>query len=95
MNIIIQSVNFKTGNTLEKFIQEKVSKLFKHCTNIIRADIVLRKGESGNLENKVCEIRLVIPGYDHFVKAASGVYEKSILLAVKMLQTILRRNNTI
>ncbi len=94
MNIIIQSVNFRTGSTLENFIREKVSKLFNHCTNIIRADIVLRKGENGNLENKLCEIRLIIPGYDHFVKVGSGRYEKSILEAVETLQKILRRNKT-
>lgn len=94
MNILIQSVNFRTGRTLEKFIREKVSRVFNHCNNIIRADIVLRKGENGNLENKLCEIRLIIPGYDHFVKVGSDVYEKSILQAVDTLQKILRRNKT-
>lgn len=94
MNIIIQSVNFKASIALESFIREKVSKLFNHCANIIRADVVLRKKENGNLENKLCEIRLIIPGYDHFVKVGSEVYEKSILQAVDTLQNILRRNKT-
>jgi len=94
MNIIIQSVNFKASSALENFVREKVSKLFNHCDNIMRADIVLRKRENGNLENKLCEIRLIIPGYDHFVKVGSEVYEKSILRAVDTLQKILRRNKT-
>lgn len=94
MNIIIQSVNFKASSALESFIREKVSKLFNHCDNIIRADVVLHKKENGNLENKLCEIRLIIPGYDHFVKVGSEVYEKSILQAVDTLQKILRRNKT-
>lgn len=94
MNIIIQSVNFKASSALENFVREKVSKLFNHCDNLIRADVVLRKKENGNLENKLCEIRLIIPGYDHFVKVASEVYGKSILQAVDTLQKILRRNKT-
>ena len=94
MNIIIQSVNFKASSALENFVREKVRKLFNHCDNIMRADIVLRKRENSNLENKLCEIRLIIPGYDHFVKVGSEVYEKSILLAVDTLQKILRRNKT-
>lgn len=94
MNIIIQSVNFKASSALEDFVREKVSKLFNHCDDIMRADIVLRTRENGNLENKLCEIRLVIPGYDHFVKVGSEIYEKSILRAVDTLQNILRRNKT-
>lgn len=94
MNIIIQSVNFKASSALETFVREKISKLFNHCDNIIRADVVLRRKENGNLKNKLCLIRLIIPGYDHFVKVGSDVYEKSILQAVATLQKILRRNKT-
>src|SRR5438874_381458 len=93
MEIIINSVNFKSG-TLEAFIREKVGKLFIKCNNIIRANIVLRQTEEGKTENKLCEIRLMIPGYDHLVKKSTGVYEKSVLQAVKVLQKIIRRRKT-
>ena len=33
----------------------------------------------------------MIPGYDHFVKKSTGVYEKSVSQAVEVLQKILRR----
>lgn len=91
MEIIISTINFKTGTSLETFVREKVSKLFNHCKTIIRAHVILREGENGNPENKQCEIRLMIPGYDHFVKKSTGVYEKSISQAVEVLQKILRR----
>lgn len=91
MEIIISTLNFKTDTTLETYVREKVSKLFNHCKTIIRANVILREGENGSLENKQCEIRLMIPGYDHFVKKSTGVYEKSISQAVEVLQKILRR----
>lgn len=94
MNIIIKSVDFKTGKTLEAFVKNKVSKLFRQCGNIIRANVILRKGESKNPENKLCEIRLVVPGYDHFVKKSTGEYYKSVSQSVDVLQEILRRNKT-
>lgn len=94
MEILINAVNFKAGTTLEAFVREKVSKLFNLHNHIIQANVILRKVENGNLENRLCEIRLVIPGYDHFVKVSSDVYEKSILQAVKKLQKILRRSKT-
>ena len=91
MQIIINSVNFKTAITLETFVREKVSKLFNQCDKIIRANVILRESEKGNPENKLCEIRLMIPGNDHFVRKCTAVYEKSILQAVEVLQKIIRR----
>ena len=91
MEIIINSVNFKADTALETFVKEKVSKLFNQCDNIIRANVILRETEKGNPENKLCEIRLMIPGNDHIVKKCTAVYEKSILQAVEVLQKIIRR----
>jgi ribosome-associated translation inhibitor RaiA len=91
MEIIINSVNFKPGTKLERFVREKVSKLFNKSDQIIRAKVVLRQVESRNPENKLCEIRLMIPGNDHFVRKCTDVYEKSVLLSVEVLQKIIRR----
>ncbi len=94
MNIIIKSVDFKAGKALETFVKNKVSKLFRQCGSIISANVMLRKGESKSPENKLCEIRLVIPGYDHFVKKSTGEYYTSVSQSVDVLQEILRRNKT-
>lgn len=91
MDIIIKSVNFKPAFRLEQFIREKISKLFNQSATIIRADVILRKNEDNNPENKLCEIRLIVPGYDHFVAKTTEAYEKSVLEAVKILQKLLRR----
>ena len=91
METIISATNFKIDTSLETFVTKKVRKLFNHCQTIIRANVILREGEKGNPENKICEIRLVIPGYDHFVKKSTDVYEKSVSEAASALQKILRR----
>lgn len=92
MNIIIKSIDFNAGRNLETFAREKVKKLFRQCNNIIRANVILRKGSSKNHENKLCEIRLVVPGYDHYVKKSSAGYHRSVSQSVDALQEILRRN---
>ncbi|MEO6548437.1 MAG: HPF/RaiA family ribosome-associated protein [Ferruginibacter sp.] len=92
MNITIQSLNFKAGNNLESFITEKVSKLFKQSDYIMRAEVTLRQGDSGNPNNKLCEIRLMIPGNDHFVSKSTDLYEKSVLASVRTLQKMLNRS---
>lgn len=90
MNITIQSLDFKAGDSLRDFIVEKVGKLFRHSDRIIRAEVVLRRGNNGNLQNRLCEIRLIIPGHDHFVSKSTDGYEKSILESVRTMQKILR-----
>ncbi len=94
MDIIIQAKDFKIGNSLHAFVTDKVGKLYSKCKRIIRAEVILRQGGHAELNNKLCEIRLLVPGNDHIVKVNSSVYEKSILKAVNVLQKILRRNKT-
>jgi ribosomal subunit interface protein len=92
--IILQSVQFKASPQLKQFVEEKVSKLLEQDASIIRADITLFEGASGNPKNQFCEIQLSVPGENHFVKKNSENYEKSVMAAVEALQKILRRQKT-
>ena len=67
MDIIIQSPGFIAGERLENYIREKLEK-FENRENIIRADVTLYIGSDSNPANNYCEIRLEVPGNDHFVK---------------------------
>ena len=91
MNITIQTLHFKADKELETFVRDKVSKLFDQSNKIIRAEISLFEGGSGETNKYYCEIRLVIPGYDHFVKKNSYSYEQSVLDAIDALQTIISK----
>lgn len=93
-NITFQSIHFKASSQLEDFLQEKVSKLFEQDSSIIRADVTLFEGASGNPKNQFCEIQLSVPGENHFVKKNSENYEKSIMDAISSLQKVLRRKKT-
>lgn len=90
MDIIIQSLGFKASIDLEAFIQEKLGKLTPN-DNIIRANVTLFQGSDNNPTNNYCEIRLEVPGNDHFVKKSSDVFEKSVVEAVDTLQKMLHK----
>ena len=94
MIIIIKSADFKVGKGLETFIRGKVKKIFTQSNNIIRANVMLRKEAGRTPKNKLCEIRLEVPGYDHFVKKSSEGYGKSVSQSVNVLQKILRRSKS-
>ena len=68
MKINLQSLHFKASDNLKEFVEDKVGKLSRFDDKIISADVTLFSDDGKSIDNKVCEIRLVVPGYDDFVK---------------------------
>jgi putative sigma-54 modulation protein len=91
MDVIIQSLGFKAGEELEGYIREKLGKLTPN-DHIVRANVTLFLGPNSSATNTYCEIRLEVPGNDHFVKEHSAEFEQSVDAAVNTLQGILRKN---
>ena len=91
MKINLQSLHFKASDHLKDFIDEKVGKLAHFDDKIISADVTLFTDDGNNTDNKFCEIRLSVPGYDDFVEKNGESYEAATSDAVDTLQTILRR----
>jgi ribosome-associated translation inhibitor RaiA len=83
MDIIIQSLGFTAGDALEGFIREKLSGL--KSDNIIRANVSLFLGPKSNPEHSYCEIRLEVPGNDHFVKKHGAYFETAVSECVDVL----------
>ncbi len=86
MNIQINTVKFKVDKKLKIFIEDKVEKLTSLYDGVFRSDITLRLENNENLENKIAEIRLNIPGYDLFAKKQCKTFEESIDTAVEALR---------
>lgn len=93
MDIIIQSLGFTAGQSLESFIQEKVNTLKSDV--IVRANVVLYKGPASNPENDYCEIRLEVPGNDLFVKKSGAYFETSVSECVDVLNKMIKKNRDI
>jgi putative sigma-54 modulation protein len=90
MEIIIQSLGFTAGDSLENYVREKLDKFDKEA-RIVRANVVLFIGPDSNPNKCYCEIRLEVPGKDHFVKKSSDSFETAILDAVNTLQFTMRK----
>ena len=90
MDIIIQSLGFKAGEDLENYVREKLEKLSPK-DHIVRANVTLFLGPDRATPNTYCEIRLEVPGNDHFIKESSPDFEQSIDSAVNKLQAAIRK----
>ncbi|CAN5155373.1 hypothetical protein BH20BAC1_BH20BAC1_19450 [soil metagenome] len=83
MKINLQSLHFTASDQLKEFVNEKVSKLENYYERIISADVTLSAEDAKIQENKTCEIRLVIPGNDDFVKKSAESFEEAISNSVE------------
>lgn len=94
MKINLQTLKFKAKEELNNFVTEKVSKLERFDDKIMSADVTLFLDGASVPENKICEIRLIVPGYDDFVKKNAATFEEAISSSVDTLQKILRRKKS-
>ena len=92
MSIKINSVQFKADKKLEDFIESKVSKLIKHHNDVIGAEIILKLENTPDLDNKIAEIKIEIPGNDLFAKKQSKSFESSTDIAVEALRRQLKKH---
>ncbi len=86
MNIKINSVKFSPTRKLETFVEDRVKKLGLYYDDIIGAEIFLKVENSQNLDNKVTEIKLDIPGSELFAKKQSKSFEESTDNAIDALR---------
>ena len=94
MNVRINAVRFDADTKLVEFIEKKVSKLARYFDDIITAEVFLKLENTPDLENKVVEIKLDIPGSDLFASKQSKSFEESTVVVVDALkQQILKHKD--
>ncbi|MDR2038402.1 MAG: ribosome-associated translation inhibitor RaiA [Bacteroidales bacterium] len=85
MDIKINSVHFDADQKLIDHVNKKISKLGQFFDGIIGAEVFLRLENVQDDENKIAEIRLLIPGSDLFVKKQSKTFEEAVNKSVETL----------
>ena len=94
MDIKVHSIHFDADVKLIEFINSKLKKLIQFYVDILGAEVFLRLDRAGDLENKVVEIRLNIPGNELFAKKNSKTFEESTDLCVEALRRQIRKHKT-
>ncbi len=86
MNIQVQAIHFKADQKLIQFVNEKVSKLEHMFDHIISGEVFLKLDKSTDKENKIAEVKLLIPGKELFAKKQCKSFEEAADLAVEALR---------
>lgn len=85
MNIHIKTLGFTPNEILTDFVHKKVGKLSRFYDRIISGEVSLCIENSDIKENKLCNIRLVIPGNDLLARAQCKTFEEAVDHTVDVL----------
>lgn len=86
MKVQTQAVHFTADEKLLAFIDKKLSKLDQFYDKIINAEVFLKLENSGQVKDKIAEVKLNIPGTSLITKESQKTFEASIDFAVDSLK---------
>ncbi|MBL7900117.1 MAG: ribosome-associated translation inhibitor RaiA [Crocinitomicaceae bacterium] len=86
MDLQVHSLHFDADKKLIEFVNGKVHKLETYFDKIISGEVVLKLDKSADSENKVAEIKLMIPGKELFAKKQCKSFEEATDLACEALR---------
>ena len=92
MQLQVHSIHFDADQKLIDFIQEKVDKLTQFHDQIISGEVFLRLENSDTNENKVAEIKLLVPGKDLFARRQCKSFEEATDDAVEALRRQIKKH---
>jgi putative sigma-54 modulation protein len=94
MDFKVNSVNFTVDQKLVNFIHEKVKKLELMNNGIISSEVFLRVDKNSTKENKVAEVKLLMPGQELFAKKQCKSFEEAADQVVNALKKQVEKYKT-
>ena len=78
MDIQIHSIHFNADKDLLAFIKSKLNKLITFNDSIISADVFLKIEKNNEMENKLVDIKIKVPGKELFAKRQAISFEAAV-----------------
>jgi len=86
MEIQVQAVGFKADQKLIDFATAKVTKIAHFYENVVNAEVFFRLDNNVADENKIAEVKLIVPGNDIFAKKQCRSFEEAVDQCVDALK---------
>jgi putative sigma-54 modulation protein len=91
MRVHTESIQFKADQKLVDLIERKLGKVTTYFDRIINAEVVLKLENSGQVKDKIIEVRLKVPGETLIASETNKTFEASIDKVVASLKRQLIR----
>jgi putative sigma-54 modulation protein len=86
MQVTFHAVHFHADQKLKDFISEKLEKLSKFFPKILDATVFLKLENSGQIKDKIVEIKLSVPGHTLIGTNADKTFEASADVSIESLR---------
>ena len=91
MNVNVHAVNFNVDAKLVSFIQERLDRLEKYYDKVVSADVFLKVEKTSEKENKIVEIKMLVPGDEFMVKKQCKTFEEGVEQSAETLERLLTK----
>ncbi len=95
MTVNIQYVGVDVSETLSKFTEEKLEKVFNRYEFLISATVHFKKDESQHETGKICNIELSLPGPRIFATSNERNFEVSVRETISDLERQLQKRKEV
>jgi putative sigma-54 modulation protein len=92
MEVKVNAVHFTADAKLVDFVNNKVSKLDTYFDKIISSEVFLKLDKASDNENKVAEVKILMPGKELFAKKQCKSFEEAADLAVDALKKQIKKH---
>ena len=89
MKVSVHAVNFTVDKKLVDFIQDRLDKLEKYYDKVVSSDVFLKVEKTSEKENKIAEVKIIVPGDEFVVKKQCKTFEEAIELSSESLERML------
>jgi len=94
MQVQVQSIHFTADSQLIQFVEDKMQKLVALHDRIITGEVFLRLDKSDINENKIAEIKLLVPGKEMFARKQCRTFEEAADSAVEALRRQIEKHKS-
>jgi putative sigma-54 modulation protein len=89
MKVNVHAVNFTVDGKLVGFVQERMDRLEKYYDKVVSSDVFLKVEKTSEKENKVAEIKILVPGDEFIVKKQCKTFEEAVEQSAESLERLL------
>ena len=89
MKVNVHAVNFAVDGKLVGFVQERMDRLEKYYDKVVSSDVFLKVEKTSEKENKIAEIKILVPGDEFIVKKQCKTFEEAVEQSIESLERLL------
>lgn len=95
MTIDINYLHMPVSESLSNFVTNKLNKLGAKYSWIIRAEVLFKQENNPSENNKICEIKLSVPGQNLFAQTNETFFEKAAVATLDSIEKQLKKRKEI